>query len=215
MALEIEQALESWCADRQRCFGQILIERSAESSFSLCHRDDAGRDGLTMSLNAEDAAAIAKFDDAGKYRPLRTAPNLRHGWRLELADVRALRHALDLFYPGPLAMFFVSETGRLRMTPLRETLERQTGIYRIAAKISDDQLDGLVGSFCRSDSGCLRTILWKRDTRGVVASTKLPPEKFDPAFDQTGHDERCIPLLCQEACNLLVNAARQVVKREP
>jgi sirohydrochlorin cobaltochelatase len=215
MALEIEQALESSCAGRQRCFGQILIERSAESSFSLCHRDDAGRDGLTISLNADEAAEIVKFDDAGKYRPLKTTPNLRHGWRLELADVRALRRALDLFYPGRLAMFFVSEKGRLRMTPLRETLERQTGMYRIAAKISDDQIDALVGNFCRSDGGCLRTILWKRDARGVVASTKLPPRKFDPAFDQMGRGEPSIPLLCQEACNLLVSAARQVVKREP
>jgi sirohydrochlorin cobaltochelatase len=214
MVLEIEPALESGCADGRRCIGQILIERSAAGSFLLCHRDDVGCDGLAVSIDAEIAAEIAKFDDAGKYRPLKTAPNLCHGWRLELKDARALRQALDLFYPGRLAMFFIFEKGKLHTTPLRETLERQTGMYRVAARISDDQIDELVGNFCRSDGGCLRTILWKRDAQGAIASSKLPREKFDPASDQAGHGKSCIPLLCQEACNLLVNAAREVVKHE-
>ena len=48
-----------------------------------------------------DAVELAKFSDDGKYRPLKTAPNLRHGWRLELADLAALQQALDFFYPGP------------------------------------------------------------------------------------------------------------------
>ncbi len=66
-------------------------------------------------------------------------------------------------------------------------------MYRVAAKISDQQIDDLVGNFCRSNGGCLRTILWKRDDKGTVPSTKLRPEKFDPAHDQTGRGEKCIP----------------------
>ena len=91
----------------------------------------------------------------------------------------------------------------------------------MAAKISDEQIDDLVGDFCRSDGGCLRTILWKRDRRGTIASTKLPPEKFDPAHDQTATrpgsatpPTATIPLLCQEACNLVVAECRKVVKGE-
>ena len=167
----------------------------------------------TFSPNAEDAIEIAKFDDAGNYRPLKTAPNLRHGWRLELVDLSEVARALDYFYPGRLAMFAAWKENRLTTTPLRETLDRQSGMYRIAAKISDEQIDDLVGNFCRSDGGCLRTILWKRDERGAVPSTKLPPEKFDPDHDQTERGARVIPLLCQEACNLLVNECRKVVKK--
>jgi sirohydrochlorin cobaltochelatase len=103
---------------------------------------------------------------------------------------------------------------RLSTTSLRETLDRQSGMYRVAAKISDEQIDDVVGNFCRSDGGCLRTILWKRDTHGTIPSTKLPPEKFDPTQDQTGRGEKTIPLLCQEACNLLVAECRKVVKGE-
>jgi hypothetical protein len=40
----------------------------------------------------------------------------------------------------------------------------------------------------------------------------LPPEKFDPRSDQTGGGEAVVPLLCQEACNLLVAEARDVVQ---
>lgn len=214
MALEIERALESWCASGRRCIGQILIERSRDDLFILCHRDDAGLDGLDILRKPDEAVDLARFDDAGNYRPLKTAPNLRHGWRMELAGMRALRLALDLFYPGRIAMMVAFEENKLRTTPLRETLGRQTGMYRIAAKISDDQIDRLVGDFCHSEGGCLRTILWKRDVSGIISSSRLPSEKFDPAFDQTGHGERCIPLLCQEACNLLVNECRNVVTME-
>jgi len=157
---------------------------------------------------------IAKYDDAGNYRPLKTAPNLRRGWRLEVADFTELRRALDHFYPGRLAMFAAWKDNRLISTPLRETLDRQSGMYRVASKISDAQIDDLVANFCRSDGGCLRTILWKRNTSGAIASTKLPNEKFDPSHDQTGHGKKVIPLLCQEACNLLVAECRKVVRGE-
>lgn len=106
------------------------------------------------------------------------------------------------------------ETGRLETTPLRHTLQRQTGMYRSAAKISDAGVNALVGNFCRSDRGCLRTILWKRDRESTLPSTLLPSEKFDPAHDQTGLGRPMIPLLCQEACNLLVAEARKIVRTE-
>jgi sirohydrochlorin cobaltochelatase len=207
MQLKIERALEKWCADGSRCIGELLIERRG-TGFALSHRDDRGRSNLS---DAQDATAIAKFNDAGKYRPLKTAPNLRHGWRLDLANTHELHLALELFYPGRLAMFLAFKEDRLQTTPLRQTLQRQSGMYRVAATISDTQLDDVVANFCRSNGGCLRTILWKRDATGAPASTKLPPEKFAPKQDQTGGGKSCIPLLCQEACNLLVAECRKAV----
>jgi len=208
----IERALNGALADPCRV-GQILIQKTRKG-FVLCHRDDKTLAGLQVFQKPEDAIGIAKFDDAGNYRALKTAPNLRHGWRLEVVDLGNLRSVLEYFYPGRLAMFAAWKENRLETTPLRETLDRQSGMYRVAANISDEQIDDLVGEFCRSDGGCLRTILWKRDATGRSPSTKLPPEKYDPARDQTARDKGTIPLLCQEACNLLVGAARKVVKGE-
>ena len=210
----IERILEVALTDCRR-IGQIAIRKLDIGGFALSHCDDEGCDDLKVFCSApEDAIELSKFDDAGNYRPLKTAPNLRHDWRLELATLEELSCAIDHFYPGRLAVFVAWKTSQLRTTPLRETLDRQSGMYRVAAKISDEQIDNVVGNFCRSDGGCLRTILWKRNKRGTVASTKLPREKFDPLHDQTGHKERCIPLLCQEPCNLLVNECRRAVKGE-
>jgi hypothetical protein len=150
---------------------------------------------------------------------------LRHGWRLELDTLEELTCALDYFYPGRIAVFAAWRNDKLQTTPLRETLDRQSGMYRLAAKISDSQIDDLVADFCRSNGGCLRTILWKRDGDGAIASTKLPKEKFDPTCDQTpasippgsanpatAATAATVPLLCQEACNLLIAECRKVVK---
>jgi len=209
----IEKALAAVLSERGR-IGQLLIQRTRSSGFVLCHREDEPSDRMENFRQPDDAVGIARYDDAGKYRPLKTAPNLRHGWRLELVDLEELRRALDYFYPGRLAMLAAWTENRLTTTSLRETLDRQSGMYRVSAKISDEQIDDVIGDFCKSDGGCLRTILWKRDTHGAISSTKLPPEKFDPGHDQTGGFENTIPLLCQEACNLLVAACRKVVKGE-
>jgi sirohydrochlorin cobaltochelatase len=208
-------------------FGQLSVGKATTGGFVLSHREDESLNRLELFRDPEDAVEIAKYDDAGKYRPLKTAPNLRHGWRLELATAEELRRALDYFYPGRLAVFAAWKSGQLKMTPLRETLDRQSGMYRVAAKISDSQIDDLVADFCRSNGGCLRTILWKRDARGTIASTKLQREKFDPSYDQatalnqpgssspaTAATPATVPLLCQEACNLLVAECRKVVKSE-
>jgi sirohydrochlorin cobaltochelatase len=212
------------------CFGQISVRKTG-NDFVLCHRDDEAHDDLEIFQDPDDAIEIAKYDDAGNYRALKTAPNLRHGWRMELRTSDGLKRALDHFYPGRLAIFIAWKTGRLGTTPLRETLDRQSGMYRIAAKISDAQIDDLVADFCQSTDGCLRTILWKRDQRAAIASTRLPKEKFDPTWDQVQAPveprasgfakatadkmtQAKIPLLCQEPCNLLVAACRKVVKGE-
>ena len=227
MPSSIERALQAALTDRFY-FGQILV-RKTNGSFVLSHRDDEVRTDLQTFRNAEDAVEVAKYDEAGNYRSLKTAPNLRRGWRLELAKLPELKRALDYLYPGRLAVFVAWKANQLQTTPLRETLERQSGMYRVAAKISDEQIRNVVGDFCRSNGGCLRTILWKRDHRGTIPSTKLPPEKFDPAFDQGEAAGRpgsatlattsipatdAIPLLCQEPCNLLVAECRKVVKGE-
>jgi hypothetical protein len=216
-------------------FGQVMVQKTTER-FVLSHRDDKTADQLKIFRSAEDAIEIAKHDDAGNYRPLKTAPNLRHGWRLELERLKDLRRALNHFYPGRLAVFAAWKSDKLQTTPLRATLDRQSGMYHVAAKISDTQINDLVAGFCRSNGGCLRTILWKRDAGGEIASTKLPNEKFDPAYDQAicsrrhvgdatrgsqsaqrraSHSEAAtVPLLCQEACNLLIAECRKVVKGE-
>ena len=195
--------------------GEILVRHASDGSIDIRHRDDENTPDLQEFVGAEGAIELAKFDDAGNYRPLKTAPNLRHGWNLKIVDVPELHRALDYFYPGRLAVVVAFENLKLEPTPLRTTLARQTGMYRAATRISDERLNDLVANFCRSDGGCLRTILWKRDSAGAPASTILPAEKFDPAVDQfSGKRGSALPLLCQEICAPLLEAIRRAAKSE-
>jgi sirohydrochlorin cobaltochelatase len=124
---------------------------------------------------------------------------------LRLATLREVHLALDYFYPAMLGIWRDHEAGRLPAVPLRETLGRQSGMYAVTKKISDDEAQAMIGDFCRSDTGCLKRIMWEISPGQPV--TTLPPEKFSTARQQGE-----LPLLCHEACNLLVGKAREVVK---
>jgi len=201
------QEFERWLRAGGKRVGQISIV-PAGAGWELRHADDAARDGLATFSKYEDARTLATLDDAGAYRALKTAPNLRHGWRLVLPDAQAVRLALDDFYPAMLGVWLAHGRGEVVPVELRETLGRQTGMYRITQKLSDEQAQRLIAKQCRTNGGCLKTILW-RISAGVSVPL-LPPEKFraDAALADT------LPLLCQEACNFLVAAARKLVKDE-
>ena len=201
------QELERWLRAGGKRIGQLSILPSGDG-WELRHTDDADRDGLTAFSKWEDARPLANLDDAGMYRALKTAPNLRHGWRLMLPDVHSLRLALDYFYPAMIGVWLAHGRGEVTPVDLLDTVARQTGMYRITQKLTCEQAQRLIAKQCRSNSGCLKTILW-RITAGVAVPL-LPPEKF--RADATPAD--ALPLLCQEACNILVAAARKMVKDE-
>jgi hypothetical protein len=215
-----DAALESSLAAGSCDVGQIRIKAAGEG-FVLCHRDDVTRTDLRSYTDEDAAADLPRFDDSGKYRPLKTAPNLSHGWSLQLKSVDEVQRAIDSFYPGRLAVFAAFNSQRLEQTPLRQTLNRQTGMYRVAANISDESIDRIVGEVCRSDGGCLRTILWRKNEKGDLPSPRLPAQKFDVRRNQAvavdlgaGEGGNFIPMLCQEACTVLIDACRKAVQAE-
>jgi hypothetical protein len=91
---------------------------------------------------------------------------------------------------------------QLRSVDLRDTLARQMGMYAVVRRITDEQAGSLVASTCNHASGCLRRILWS-----------ISPGLATPL---THRDVLCseneVPLLCAEACNLLVAAGRKMIK---
>jgi sirohydrochlorin cobaltochelatase len=182
--------------------GEVIITRSGDG-FLLRHHLDAGVENLTRHSAPEAAREIAKYDADGKFRPLKTAPTLIRGWELSLPDAAALQLALECLYPAAVANWLRHTEAPI--ATLRETLNRQTGIYRVTALIRDEEAQQLVASTCSSDK-CLRRILWPLDA--AQSWTSLPMEKQTAA---SAPDE--IPLLCTDACPLLVGGARSAVKK--
>lgn len=168
----------------------------------LRHVDDTGV--LEIATRPEDAREIAKYDGEGNYRPLKTAPNLRRGWELRLESLDDLRRALDFFYPAALGTWFAFRRNELVPLHLRETLGRQTGRYRVTNLVTDEQAGEAIRNRCNSRTGCLRRQLWRISPEVQSPFTEDPSEiKFDGA----------LPILCVEACNLLVADIRPIAKQ--
>lgn len=211
MGDRICEALGAWLEAGARRMGQVSIEANGEV-FRLRHWEDVGREDLAVHWEARDAQAIAQEDDAGNFRALKTAPTLRHGWELRLEGLRELREALDFFHPAMLGVRLAAEMGSLRPVCLRDTFGRQSGMYAVTRKLCDEDAEALIGRFCRSDSCCLKTILWKVAPDRPV--TSLPAAKFDLSAEQLEAPGPSIAMPCQEACNFLVAEARRAVRKE-
>ena len=207
----IRDELARLIQDGYNALGELEFVESSHGYF-LYHSADRNLLSETRVYHSiEDARMIAKYDSSGAYRPLKGAPNLPRGWRIELTNVDELKRALDSFYPGAIGSWLAYQNGKAHPVCLRQTLNRQTGMYRVTRKLTDEQAQNLVQEACRSDSRCLRTILW-----GIEDSRPpdfLPSSKFDPTVDQTGQQRAALPFLCLEACNLLVAAARNTMKK--
>jgi sirohydrochlorin cobaltochelatase len=184
----IREYLEHQSAAGPWVLGQIAID-----GLVLCHVEDVGRADLAVYHRPEDARDLAIFDDSGAYRPLKTAPNLRHGWQLRLATIDELQLALDFFYPAAIGTWLAYQRGELLPVSLRETLGRQTGMYRVTQHITDAQAEEVIQKTCVE--GCLRRRLW---TVNEVAPRS--------------HIESLM-ILCGEGCNLLVAACRPLAKQ--
>ncbi len=204
MGQDLTNALEQWIRDGARTIGQVRIIPRDQGYF-LRHCDDSDEAALSEAKGLAEIRAVVRDDEDGNYRPLKSAPNLRRGWSVRVADTAGLRQVIDYFYPAALGLLFAHKHGQLEPVDLSETTIRQTGMYSVTKSITDDEADEMIGCFCRSGDGCLRKILWQLHPGRAIHS--LPEEKFNP---QTGEN---LPILCAEACNLLVTEARKVVKR--
>jgi sirohydrochlorin cobaltochelatase len=182
--------------------GEILLGKD----FSLRHEGDSGKSQLKFFSSPSDAREIARYDDSGNFRPLKTAPNLRHGWAMKLSSLEEMELALEYFYPSALGLWLSYLKGSLSVTSLRQTLDRQTGMYRITQLLKPDQAGDLVKKCCSSEGGCLRTILWDMEADHPIEN--LPSSKLSLDFLPSDR----IPLICRELCNLVVAAARPIAR---
>jgi sirohydrochlorin cobaltochelatase len=200
MPSEIHNFLGRFLLNGPCVIGQIRVT----PDYSMSHLDDAGKAELEILSNPHDAIEIARYDDAGNYRPLKTAPNLRHGWRLDLRSISEAALALDFLYPAALGTALAFAAGYLRPVDLRVTLARQTGIYAVVKNITDEQAECVVANTCNHKDGCLRHILWSISCGHPSSLSRRGSEV------RVSQDE--IPIVCVEACNLLVAAGRKIVK---
>ncbi|MGD0814341.1 MAG: DR2241 family protein [Verrucomicrobiota bacterium] len=176
-------------------FGQVWIRR-IERGFELRHVADRDCDSATLRpLAQDDIRPVAQFTACGAFRPLMSAPDLQHGWRATARDANALGAALNLLYPGAVADWFAAQAPLPPVTSYREFAGRQTGMYRITARL-DDAAAGAVIETCCQIEFCLKRRLWTVEG--------LPPDPPGAKSD----------LPCLEPCAVLLESARKKARAE-
>lgn len=181
--------------------GQAVLWGGEGKGYGLCHEADWGlADELLERLNEpEDVREWARFAADGSYRVLKGARDLRRGWRLIVSTLDDLVLALDALYPALLGQWLAGEQGRLRVVPFRQTLERQTGRFRSARRITEEGVARIVQARCHSL--CLREVLW-------------PEGRERDGASRAGGEGMGLVWGCCEACHLLLEDARREALQE-
>ncbi len=209
--------LSPWFEGQRQVLGQVVIQSLSSGAYHLFHLEDEGiatdpNTQFTLQSHRGPIAAreIATTDADNQFRPLRTAPNLKRGWLLELANLQELLLALDFLYPAALGMLLAQQKEQLQTVPLRDLLARQTGMYRFANTISDEQALTMISDCCETATRCLRRIAWP-----LRSGEALSGPAAVKANAEAGHvpgQENALPLLCMEGCTHIVSAARQIAR---
>ena len=183
-------------------WGQLRVTASlaedGRRAYSLRHVADVGEnvDPAALELLSEPRAArdLARFDDRGRYRPLKTAPTFQRGWRFADLDAETLLDVLGYLYPATVENWYRERTGTLNVTHWQEAIDRQTGISGVVETWNrgegHDHVER-VAETCCVDVECLKRREWEYDEE-----TTLDVEPGEGAFP------------CREPCSMVVSAAR-------
>jgi hypothetical protein len=176
-------------------FAQTVIRRHG-NGFEFRHIADTGRSAESLRLLSVPALREwAQSSAQGNFRPLKSAPNLRPGWRTLVNTPAELDAALNNLYPGGIADWYAARSPFPPVTNYREFTNRQTGMYRITTMLSDRQAADVIRACCHPRF-CLKRRLW--------TINGLEPDK----------PEQKSLLPCLEPCPVLLEFARKAMRLE-
>lgn len=172
-SIDVEERYNRLQNGIDRTWGQLLITAqigdTGERRYSLRHVADGEATGSDLDRQSDPLAArsIAKYDGDNRYRPLKTAPTLKHGWLIESLDHETIVEAIDLIYPATIANWSLEQAEKLDVTHWNETADRQTGIYDIVDELPPESVDRAVRSCC-VDEYCLKRRRWDYDEQREI-----------------------------------------------
>ena len=197
MVHTVNPAIEAFLATLPEAldFAQVIVSRRAHA-FELRHVADRKASDADLELmTVGDLRGLANYTADGAFRPLKSAPTLRSGWRVLVPDASDLAMALDHLYPGALADWYALREGKAKGIAYRDYVNRQTGMYRITQLLNDEQVADVAKAVC-APQFCLKQRLW----HGPVA---VPDEQAQKSV---------IP--CLEPCPMLLEFARKSMRME-
>ncbi len=178
-------------------WGQVAVEQVGEEKWCLLHAgDDSNNWDSFQPLTVAELREWGDRTEHGGFRALRSAPNLRRGWRCEVSGLASLEDALNRLYPGSVADWWAWEKqGAAATTGFREFVGRQTGMYRAAQGLSQQGAEDMTYACCGLGY-CYKWRAWTVDSLGpwgTMNSLRIP---------------------CLEPCAVALEFARQAAKLE-
>jgi hypothetical protein len=205
--LAVPERYDELADGETREWGQLAITVTIGSENGSRHYDlrhvadsDADRDDLETYRDPLEARDLVKYDDRGRYRPLKTAPTLPTGWVFPDLDAAEAVRTVGFVYPATVENWHREREGDLDVSHWRETMERQTGIYGVVK--TWDRGEGhdhvnWVAEACCADSQCLKRRAWEYD-----GDADLDVAAGEGEFP------------CREPCSLVIAGARKWTKLE-
>jgi hypothetical protein len=189
-----------------RQWGQLYVSLELADDgyrrYEVRHVDDADVDADDLEDHADplDAHQLAKFDADGRYRPLKTAPTLRGGWRFPELTSREVVDVVEYFYPATIPNWHREREEELDVDHWVDATGRQTGMYRLIEtwnRGEGHEHVEWVAEACCADSEDLKRREWEYDE-----NTELDAPKGDGVFP------------AREPNSMIISAAREWTKLE-
>lgn len=179
-----------------RTFGQVVVA-CREECYEVRHGNDAETPAEQLELlDAKELRVRLSKDAAGRFRPLRSAPDLPAGWRAIASSSKDLWHILNAIYPGALGDGHAFRQRKKNAVHFSEFAARQSGMFRVVANLNGGQAQ-CVADACCDDRLCLKQRLWSAaENREAKPSANLA----EPG------------LVCLEPCSLFLELARRSFK---
>jgi hypothetical protein len=126
---------------------------------------------LRSVTNLNELEEVVRWDEQGKYRPLRSEGNLVSGWQYDAKNVSEFREAMEVIYPGLWGNAEAWRDGRLKFQTWDVALAKQTERVRNKVSQTGDMPRRVIEENCKKR--CLKTILWAGE-KPVDSDAKMP-----------------------------------------
>lgn len=178
----------------QNRFGQISI-LVRDKGYEIRHYLDENKTADSLrTCTKEELRDIVANDANAEFRPLKSAPDLITGWRTVGFSSDDLWDLLNIIYPGAIGnSYAVTNEGPKHIVSYRCFVDRQSGMYRGASKLTENEVEQLTSTCC-SPKHCIKQRLWGYKEPDQAPGTGLPR------------------LLCIEPCQIVLELARREAK---